>query len=555
MLCLHFLSALQIPSRGLTVDYASCMVFVPGANEVWCGLSSGGVCTYKNRALAQESDDGHLGPVTCMAWSERAKLMWTGGGDGKLICWSAAEKRRVGTLEGHADWVRCLLVCNGRLWSGSDDKTIRVWNESGATPQHFAQMTVHRGSVLCLAVVGDEVWSGSADRQICRFDKSGTELGYLVGHKGRVMAFGVGQKSCWAGCSDRRCVIWAVRAHGQMHQPIGGFSGSVGALALVDGWCMWTGTGDGAIRCWQAEEPPADAVFPGRAAPIASLVAAAATTAVEDAEILRSSSGDEQQQQQEEEVVEEPALVPRPRRQKKLESSAQLPSTQRRPSPRSLRLNLDSQLASPLESPIGKHRESRAATSSRQRDKESPAQPITPTGVRRNDSHRSNSAAVPLQNPAGGSPPSSSVRRQDSHRDSVRPSRAGDSPSSPTLRRHGSHPTTGVSQNHAGGAPLHGSSARPRPVTPDSPEAQYLERPSRPRPAAPPPASPTVPDPQHYPLGHQTFGESALGMPAGYPAPQPWLGPSRQPWYQEQNSYIPFMCATLFGLSITILSR
>jgi WD40 repeat protein len=129
------LDELKIPSRGLTVDYASCMVFVAGADEVWCGLSSGGVCTYKKRALAEESEDGHLGPVTCMAWSERAKLMWTGGGDGKLISWSAADKRRQGSLEGHADWVRCLLVCNGRLWSGSDDKTIRIWNESGSTPQ------------------------------------------------------------------------------------------------------------------------------------------------------------------------------------------------------------------------------------------------------------------------------------------------------------------------------------------------------------------------------------------------------------------------------------
>ena len=86
---------------------------------------------YRDGDLAEEmAEEGHKGPVTCMVFSERSKTVWTGGGDCCLLGWSVAEKKRSGApLVGHTDWVRCLLVCNGRLWSGSDDKVRRKKKE------------------------------------------------------------------------------------------------------------------------------------------------------------------------------------------------------------------------------------------------------------------------------------------------------------------------------------------------------------------------------------------------------------------------------------------
>ena len=33
----------------------------------------------------------------------------------------------IATLQGHTDWVYCLIVHNNILYSGSSDKTIRAW--------------------------------------------------------------------------------------------------------------------------------------------------------------------------------------------------------------------------------------------------------------------------------------------------------------------------------------------------------------------------------------------------------------------------------------------
>ncbi len=248
---------LRVPSRGLTLDYATCMAVVEG-REVWCGLSSGGVCVYRDGLLMEEMPDGHKGPVSAIAWSERTKTVWTGGGDFAIIGWSATEKKRNAgePLKGHTDWVRCLLVCNGRLWSGSDDKTIRMWPETGAKVA-AAVVELHRGGVLCLARVGDAVWSGGADRQICRFDLSGSEKGApLTAHKGRVTALvACGGRSVWSGSSDRHCIVWSMATQ-RILSEVDDFGGAVGAIAAVDGWCVWTGTGDGRLRCWMGGDRP-----------------------------------------------------------------------------------------------------------------------------------------------------------------------------------------------------------------------------------------------------------------------------------------------------------
>ena len=32
------------------------------------------------------------------------------------------------TLTGHTDWVKCLIIDDGKLYSSSDDSTIKIWN-------------------------------------------------------------------------------------------------------------------------------------------------------------------------------------------------------------------------------------------------------------------------------------------------------------------------------------------------------------------------------------------------------------------------------------------
>ena len=68
------------------------------------------------------------------------------------------------TLKGHTNDVYCLTLYGNKLFSGSFDKTIRVWNAD--THEHLATLRGHTSYVWCLTIYNDNLFSGSADKTI-----------------------------------------------------------------------------------------------------------------------------------------------------------------------------------------------------------------------------------------------------------------------------------------------------------------------------------------------------------------------------------------------------
>ncbi len=77
------------------------------------------------------------------------------GSDDKTIrLWDAKTGQELTRLEGHANWVGALAVLpDGRLASGSYDNTIGLWDVK--TGQELARLEVDF-DVLCLALLGEK---------------------------------------------------------------------------------------------------------------------------------------------------------------------------------------------------------------------------------------------------------------------------------------------------------------------------------------------------------------------------------------------------------------
>lgn len=71
-------------------------------------------------------------------------------------------------FEGHEGWVYCLAIHGDYLFSGGDDKTIKIWDIS--TAQMVEELRGHENGVTCLAFANNELFSGSFDYYIIWWD-------------------------------------------------------------------------------------------------------------------------------------------------------------------------------------------------------------------------------------------------------------------------------------------------------------------------------------------------------------------------------------------------
>ena len=114
--------------------------------------------TYKCLATLE----GHTGHVRCLTLY--GNKLFSGSWDNTIRVWDADTHEHLATLEGHAGWVSCLTLHGNKLFSAGDDRTIRVWNAD--THKHLATLKGHTADVGCLTLYGNKLFSGSGDSTI-----------------------------------------------------------------------------------------------------------------------------------------------------------------------------------------------------------------------------------------------------------------------------------------------------------------------------------------------------------------------------------------------------
>ena len=105
---------------------------------------------------------GHTGGVSCLTIHENK--LYSGSEDNTIRIWDTETYELVATLEGHTNTVSCLTIHENKLYSRGADSSIRIWNTE--THETIATLIGHTNGVRCLTLHENKLYSGSHDGTI-----------------------------------------------------------------------------------------------------------------------------------------------------------------------------------------------------------------------------------------------------------------------------------------------------------------------------------------------------------------------------------------------------
>ncbi|KAK3584978.1 hypothetical protein CHS0354_037347 [Potamilus streckersoni] len=118
-----------------------------------------------------------------------------------------------GTFVGHQGPVWCLCVFGDYLFSGSSDKTIKVW-DTGSTYKCLKTLEGHSGIVLALCTYGNKLYSGSQDCNIIIWNIMGDfeKIKVIEAHDNPVCTLTSAKNMLFSG-SLKVIKVWDVHTH------------------------------------------------------------------------------------------------------------------------------------------------------------------------------------------------------------------------------------------------------------------------------------------------------------------------------------------------------
>lgn len=222
--------------------------------------------TILDRTVFQST--GHTDPISALALLPDGRVV-SGSEDYTLRVWDATSGQCLQTLTGHSNAVNCIDVFpDGHVVSASADRTLRIWDIGSGQCLHTLEG--HTAPVTCMAILTDtRIVSGSWDCTLRVWDATtGKCLHILKGHRRPIRCVRTLPDGCVISSSDDSTLrVWNI-ASGKCLHILSEHRIQVRCLAVFPNGYAVSGSDDRTLRVWDTASGQCLQTLIGHSGPI-----------------------------------------------------------------------------------------------------------------------------------------------------------------------------------------------------------------------------------------------------------------------------------------------
>ncbi|XP_044488819.1 protein JINGUBANG-like [Mangifera indica] len=217
----------------------------------------------------------HFDAVSCLSLNEEQGLLYSGSWDKTLKVWRISDFKCLESIQAHDDAINSVVAgFDCFVFTGSADGTVKVWRQElqGKGTKHFlVQVLLKQENAVTALAVNQEsavLYCGSSDGLVNFWEREKhlSHGGILRGHKLAILCMAAAGNLVFSGSADRNICVWR-REDSGAHSclaVLSGHTGPVKCLAVEEdhdcenkgdkGWIVFSGSLDKSVKVWRVSE-------------------------------------------------------------------------------------------------------------------------------------------------------------------------------------------------------------------------------------------------------------------------------------------------------------
>ncbi|GAV75073.1 WD40 domain-containing protein [Cephalotus follicularis] len=223
----------------------------------------------------------HFDAISSLSLNEEQGLLYSGSWDKTLKVWRISDSKCLESINAHDDAINAVVAgFESMVFTGSADGTVKVWRRElhGRSTKHFLIQTLlkQENAVTSIAVnqSTDVIYCGSSDGLVNYWEREKhlSHCGVLRGHKMAVLCVAAAGNLVFSGSADKKICVWRREVESGAHACLSvltGHTGPVKCLAIEEDrdhqndkedqrWVVYSGSLDKSVKVWRVYEQPPD---------------------------------------------------------------------------------------------------------------------------------------------------------------------------------------------------------------------------------------------------------------------------------------------------------